>query len=78
MQVGLTVRHQPLNIGLRFGRILTPRNSFLHLRIEALYPNFELQTTRWEACYARFEAFGQMVGYQFKVNKKVFRWVLRN
>ena len=56
--MGIGCTQQPTQIGLSQCIVLTPRNSFLHIHIEALNTYFKLQHARWKLLNQGLEFVG--------------------
>ena len=73
-QVGVHMRgrlpEQPAQIGLGQRVILPTRNALLNLDVETLHADFKLQHAGRKARDRLFEAIGQVVGDDFKVNEQ--------
>ena len=71
VQVGLGLSHQPVQVSQGFGVVLAARDALLHLGIETLDANFELQHARWKLRDQGLEPVWQLVRDQLKVHKQV-------
>ena len=70
VQVRLAVLHQPAHIGCSARAVLPSADAALHLRVQALDANLELQHPGGEAGDAVLQARGQLVGDEFEVHKQ--------
>ena len=78
VQVGVRLRHQPVQVGQGFGVVLPARDALLHLGVEALDADFELQHTGRKLRDQDLEPVRQLVRDQLKVHKLVRgRWSRR-
>ena len=66
----LAVLHQPAHIGCSARAVLASADAALHLRVQALDANLELQHPCGEAGDAVLQARGQLVGDELEVHKQ--------